>query len=112
MSYGIAASSAANPSFAEQIAFALSAVAAFSPLNLVVAYLAGRERGSLRSKRILLVASATNFLAVGAGLCVAFAIGLAVSGFAAWMLIPFGAGLSYMLVQAVELALARDVDET
>lgn len=107
VSYGIASTSRPPPVMGELFAFAMSAVAAFSLLNVVVAWFAGRESGALRSKRALLVATATDFFAVGAGLAAAFGISLTCSGFAAWVLIPFVAGLTYMLVQAIELGLAR-----
>lgn len=112
VSYGIAAAATPAPSFTEQIAFAIAAVAAFSFLNLLVAYLARGEPGDLHNKRILLVAAATDFVAVGAGVCVAFGVSRVAAGLAAWTLIPFCAGLTYLLVQAIELALARDVDES
>ena len=112
VSYGIAARSVQTPSVGEQIAFALSAVAAFSLLNVAVAVLARAESSNLGSKRVLLVATATDFIAVGAGLGVAIAIQSAISGLFAWILIPFCAGLTYMLVQAVELALGREVEKT
>src|SRR5699024_7641772 len=95
------------PTYGEQIGFAMSAVAAFSLLNLLVAYLDKGESSLVGSKRVLLVATATDFIAVGAGLGAALGIELTLSGLAAWILIPFAAGLTYMLVQAVELTLGR-----
>lgn len=112
VSYGIAATSGPPPTLGEQIAFAMSAVAAFSLLNVLVAIVARSEPGSLSSKRVLLVATATDFIAVGAGLGAAIGIETAFDGVLAWVLIPFAAGLSYMLVQAIELALGREVDES
>ncbi|HET7267300.1 MAG TPA: hypothetical protein VFJ15_04265 [Oleiagrimonas sp.] len=110
VSYGIASNADPSVSIGDQLAFAMSAVLAFSLLNLLVACFAGGESDSVRDKRILLVATATDFVAVGAGLAAAFGIAETLSGLAAWILIPFVAGLSYMLVQALEMAVGRRAD--
>lgn len=113
VSYGIASVSAPPPTLGEQIGFAMSAVAAFTLLNILVVYLAQGESDDLGNKRVLLVATATDFVAVGAGLGAAAGIDLLLTGLAGWILIPFVAGLVYMLVQAFELALGRmDVDQS
>lgn len=110
VSYGIAANANPSPSIGDQLGFAMSAVLAFSLLNILVVYFAGKEPTGVGDKRILLVATATDFVAVGAGLAAAFGIAEILVGLAAWIVIPFVAGLSYMLVQAIEMALGRQVD--
>lgn len=113
VSYGIVAASTPPPSRAEQIGFALAAVAAFTLLNLAVALLAQGESDAIGSKRVLLVTTATDFLAVGAGVGTAIGLDRLTNGLATWILTPFFAALIYMLVQAFELALGRiDADHS
>lgn len=111
VSYGIASTSAPPPTLGQQFGFAMSAVAAFSLLNVVIAYIARGESSKLQNKSTLLIASATDFIAVGAGLGAAIGVDRLVAGVAAWILIPFVAGLCYMLVQAFEFAVGREVDD-
>src|SRR5699024_6705005 len=108
----IASTTNPDPSVGEQVAFAMAAVAAFTLLNVAVAVFAQHESDSVGGKRVLLVATATDFIAVGAGLGTAVGVDCLVSGLLAWLLIPFVAGITYMLVQAVELALGRQVDRS
>lgn len=107
VSYGIISVSSPPPSIGELFGYAMGAIAAFSLLNLVVAYLARDEPNVSEREHVLLIATATDFIAVGAGLGAAFGIDAAVSGWAVWILAPFVAGLAYLLVQAFELALGR-----
>lgn len=103
VTYGVISSSEANPSLPELIGFALSAVTAFSLLNLLVSHLIRIESPSSATTRVLLVSTATDFLAVGAGVGAAIGIRYALHGWSAWVLAPFCAGLVYVLVQSVEL---------
>lgn len=113
VSYGIISTSAPPPTIGQQFGFAMAAVAAFSLFNVAIAYLARHETSAPESERVVLIATATDFMAVGAGLGVAFGVDFAVNGWAAWILTPFAAGLAYLLVQAVELALGRlDVEQS
>lgn len=108
ISYGIVSASSSTPSTAELVGFTLSAVAAFSMLNLLVAWLT-RNKAAVDSEptRVVLIATATDFLAVGAGFAAAYGATAAVSGWGAWVLAPFAASLTYGLVQALELAFGR-----
>lgn len=110
VSYGITAASEPVPSLAEQFAFAMAAVAAFSMLDVAVAILARGESGHVGSKRVLLISTSTDFIAVGVGLAAALGVESVVSGFAAWILVPFAAGLCYLLVQAAELTVGREAE--
>lgn len=103
VSYGIVSTSVPPPSMGELLGFAMAAVAAFSLLNLCVAWFAGRESGTPETERVLLIATATDFIAVAAGLGAAYGIGLVVEGWAVWVLTPFVAGLTYLLVQTLEI---------
>lgn len=108
VSYGIvSASSADKPSQLELVGFALSAVAAFAAMNMLVAWLKTIQPSDTERSRVLLVATATDFLAVGAGVGVVFAVATLLDGWAAWILAPFLAGVVYGLVQALEIAVAR-----
>jgi hypothetical protein len=83
--------------------FALAPVAAFSLLNLVPGAVLDDAGGS-GPERVVLVATATDLLAVGDGLAAAVGIGAVLSGWRAWALAPFCAALVYVLFQSVELA--------
>lgn len=107
VTYGTVSAAEGSPSHVELFGFALAAVAAFSLLNLVIAGMARRLPGGVVSTRVLLVATATDFLAVGAGVGAAVGVTGAIVGWPAWVLAPAVAGLVYVLVQAVELAVGR-----
>ncbi len=104
-SYGAVSVDEGSPSLPELVGFALAAVAAFAILNMVVAGTASAS-GSTTS-RTLLIGTATDFLAVGAGLGVAIALGQLLDGWLPWVLAAFGAALVYVLVQAVEMTVGR-----
>lgn len=104
VTYGVLSSANGDPALPEVFGFALSAVAAFSLLNLIVAtVLLKREPAGEPPRRVVLVATATDFFAVGAGIAAAVGIREVTSGWGAWVLAPFCAGLTYVLIQAVEL---------
>ncbi|MDN5791093.1 MAG: hypothetical protein L0H25_09535 [Micrococcales bacterium] len=88
------------------LAFALAGVAAFSILNLVVALLL-RDEEAAESERAILLGTATDFVAVAAGVGVAIGVNHLLEGIAAWLLSPFGAGAAYVIVQSFELALGQ-----
>lgn len=112
VSYGIVSAAESDPSIADQVGFALSAVAAFSLLNVLVAWLARREPVAIRSRAVLLVATATDFLAVGAGLGVVIGGTVIFTGLADWIVSPFVGAAVYLLVQAIELALGHEADQS
>lgn len=109
VTFGVISSAQGSPSLPELMGFALSAVAAFSLLNLLVARLLRVEPSDTDSEatRVLLLATATDFLAVGGGVGAAVGVRYAVGGWGAWVLAPFCAGVVYVLVQSVELAVGQ-----
>jgi len=106
VTYGIVSGASGSPSSLELIGFALSAVAALSLLNVLVTYLKKSELDDIERMYVLLIATATDFLSVGAGLGAAFAAST-LDDWIPWILAPFLAGLSYGLVQSLQIALAR-----
>ncbi len=104
VTYGVVSSKEGNPSLPELFGFALAAVAAFSLLNLAVAGLLRREQPSSDPAQVILVATATDFLAVGCAIATAVGVRVLLSGWGAWVLAPFIATLAYVLVQVVEIA--------
>jgi hypothetical protein len=112
VTYGvISAASVDKPTPLEQLGFALSSVAAFVLLNLVaIALLDDREPRT--SSRTVLIATAIDFLAVGAGVGAAIGLAAVLSGWRGWVIAPFFAGLAYVLVQALEFAVSdRGADD-
>ncbi len=107
VTFGVISSAQGHPSLPELIGFALSAVAAFSALNLLVAQLFLREPSDSTPARALLVGTATDFLAVGAGVGAAIGIRYTVGGWGAWVVAPFCSGVVYVLIQSIELAVGR-----
>lgn len=110
VTYGVASAAEGNPTLPELMGFALSAVAAFSLLNLIVAHLVKADGSTTETTRALLIGTATDFLAVGAAVGAAMGVARAVHGWGSWVLAPLCAGIIYVLVQSVELAvgLARE----
>lgn len=107
VTFGLLATVEGPPSTLELFGFALCAVAAFSLLNLIVFVLVHRRPETDPPQRALLAGTATDFLAVGAAIGAAYALTSVLSGWLVWMLVPFLAGLVYVLVQSVELAVGR-----
>lgn len=108
MTFGVVDLAEGHPSRLQLLGFAMAAVAAFSVLNLVV-FLFVRRTGDLATQqRALLIGTATDFLAVAAAIGSAFGVTALLHGWWAWLLAPFLAGLVYVLVQSVELAIGRD----
>lgn len=107
VSYGVVAAAADTPKAIELIGFALSAVAAFSLLNLLDAWLKTIEPDDAEHSKVLLVATATDFLSVGAGVGAALGITHVVHGWLPWVLVPFVASLVYCVVQALEIGVTR-----
>ena len=95
-----------TPSLPELMTFAVSAVAAFTVLNLVVA-LIGADGSAATTTRTMLIGTATDFLAVAAGVGVAIATGHVLAGWTTWAVGAFGASLVYVIVQSMEMTLGR-----
>jgi hypothetical protein len=107
VTYGVLNAGAGQPTLPESFGFAFSAVAAFSLLNLVVAGLLLNRAPQGEPRRVVLVATATDFLAVGAGIGAAAGLRVLVGGWGLWAVAPFCAGLAYVLVQALELSVGQ-----
>lgn len=105
--FGALSSIGGSPTLPELFGFGLSGVAAFSLLNLIVAGLILDQQGEGEPRRVVLIATATDFLAVGAGIGSAVGVAEAVPGWGGWVLAPFCAGVAYVLIQAVELWSSR-----
>lgn len=107
VSYGIVSSARGSPGPWQSAGFALSAVVAFSVLNMLVAWLKNVEIDEREGKLVLLVATATDFMAVGAGVGVALAATAWIPGWLPWIVVPFLVGVTYCIVQALEIAVTR-----
>lgn len=114
VSYGAVSTEHGHPDAGELLGFALCAVAAFASLNVLVALVLDRERRPGTPARIMLLATATDFLAVATGVGAAIGVAAACPALLAWLLAPLAASLIYVVVQAVEFAVGRatSVDET
>lgn len=109
--YGVVAAAQGNPSLPELFGFALAAVSSFSVLNLIVVALLLHERPPHETDRVILIATATDFLAVGSGLAGAVGIRYLLTGWGTWVAAPFTAAVLYVLVQTLELAAGLRADE-
>lgn len=107
VTFGVVSAAYGQPSLPELFGFALTAVAAFSVLNVLVALLLRGEEDDEPPSKVLLVATATDFLAVGAGVGAAVGIRFLIADTAAWLLAPFCATAVYVLVQSVELTVGE-----
>ncbi len=108
VTFGIVDAAEGQPSRLDLLGFALAAVAAFSVLNVLVFLLIDHDRDADALQRALLIGTATDFLAVAAAVGAAIGTTVLVHGGAAWLLAPFLAGVVYVLVQSLELAVGRD----
>lgn len=106
VSYGIVSGAAGKPSSLELVGFALSAVAGVSLLNVLVTLLKAEGPDDSERSYVMLVGTATDFLSVGAGLGVVFAVSR-LGGWLPWILAPLLAGVTYCLVQGMQIALAK-----
>ncbi len=104
VTYGVVSAHAPAPTSFELLGFALAAVAAFALLNLAVVATVSARDFETEPARVLLVATATDFLAVGGGVGVAMVIVRTLNGWAPWVLAPLGAGITYILIQSIEIA--------
>jgi hypothetical protein len=104
VTFGVVSSVVGSPSLGQMMAFALAAVAAFSLLNVALTVLLKPRSSDRETRQVVLIATATDFLSVAAGVAAAMGISHLLGGWAAWLLAPFCAGVLYVLVQAVELA--------
>lgn len=100
-----------SPNRAELIGFAMSSVAAFSLLNVVAAAVTEPEAGSAEKSSGVLLSTALDFLAVGGGVGLSFAVELLVGGWPSWVVTPFAATLAFVALQAVEMMLGRIAEE-
>lgn len=108
VTFGVVDAAEGTPSRLDLLGFAMAAVAAFSLLNVLVFLLLRGSRESDPPERALLIGTATDFLAVAAAVGTAIAATALVHDWAAWLLAPFLAGVLYVLVQSIELAIGRD----
>ncbi len=111
VTFGVLSAKQPAPTTADLFMFALSAVAAFSLLNVAVAHLLRTEPSQVTSSRTVLLSTATDFLAVAAAVGCAFAIRSVTTGLPRWSLAPLTATVAYVLVQAVELTVGQEETE-
>ncbi len=107
LTFGAVATGHGTPGDGELFGFAMAAVAAFSALNLFATWLSTRRPDPPTPKQVILVSTATDFLAVGGGLGAAVGVAAAFAGWPAWVLAPAAASVVYALVQALEFALGQ-----
>jgi hypothetical protein len=106
VSFGIMTTLSGQPTTPQMIGFGLAAVAAFSLLNITTTLLVHRE-AKREPRRVVLLATATDFLAVGSGSLVATAMASGLGGWVAWLATPFCVCLVYIFVQSAELAVGE-----
>lgn len=111
VTFGVVSHLEHEPRLTDLFLFAMASVTAFSLLNLFVAVRLPNTAESKPGERATLVGTATDFLAVGGAVGAAIGIGELVDGTLAWVLPPFVAGMVYVAVQAVELAVGREEAE-
>lgn len=107
VTFGVVSADQASESTPELMVFALSAVAAFSLLNLLVAHLTRKRPSGTSSSRVVLISTATDFLAVAAAVGCALGVRYLATGLTRWSIAPLFAGLAYVLVQSIELAVGQ-----
>lgn len=107
VTFQVVSSAAGSPTSGQMMLFALAAVAAFSGINLALATVVNVDASKRETSRVVLVATATDFAAVGAGIASAMGWVLVVGGWAIWAVAPFSAGIVYVVVQAIELYVGR-----
>lgn len=107
VTFGVLSQLDPHPGLFALFLFAVSAVFAFSLLNLLVVLRHGDGARDEPGERATLVGTATDFLAVGCAVGCAIGVAELFRGTVAWVLAPFVSGMAYVLVQSVELAVGR-----
>ncbi|GAA3605648.1 hypothetical protein [Microlunatus ginsengisoli] len=108
VTFGVLSQLEPKPRLIDLFLFALAGVAAFTVLNIVVVLRTGGRTTDGTGERATLIGTATDFLAVGAAVGVAIGTGTLLHNGWAWLLAPFAAGVVYVLVQSIELAVGRE----
>lgn len=112
VTFGVVSTVQSSPALLELVGFAVSAVAAFAVVNAVITGIGTVRQAGQASTRALVIGTATDFLSVGAGVGAAIGLRVGIHGWALWLVAPFVAGLCYVLVQSVELAVGqREVEQ-
>ncbi|WP_148061582.1 hypothetical protein [Cellulomonas sp. PhB143] len=104
--FGAVAVRLGDPTSLQIMGFALCAVLAFSLLNVLVALQIRRDPSEAvpEPARVLLIATASDLLAVAAAVGSAIGVTAWLAGGVAWFVAPLCSGLVYVVVQSAELA--------
>lgn len=105
-SYGAVSIQQGDPTTIELLCFAVAAVLAFSLLQIGAAALSSDTGPPQERRRVTLVGTSTDFLAVGFAVGAAAGLSSLLDGVPAWALPGFGVSVIYVLVQSVELLAA------
>lgn len=104
-SFGLLTTYEGSSSVGEVFAFALAAALAFGVLQ-AAATKGFAHRPDIFGRKTVMLGTALDILSVGLGLGGAALAGVVLSGFAAWPVGGFLAGLFYVGAEAIELAVA------
>ncbi|QDQ98293.1 hypothetical protein [Tomitella fengzijianii] len=107
--FGLLQSSEGSPPAGTIMLFAVGAVLPFSILE-AIASRGFRRSSRTQNEKVILLGTATNLISVAAALGAGYGTGVLLHGNVAWLVAPFVAGLVYMLVESVELAVAEAIE--
>jgi hypothetical protein len=106
--FGVLSALDASPSPSEVFLFAFAAVAGFTTVSALAHFT--RAGSEAEGTQVLLVASFLNFASVLAGVGAAALVSWAGHGWAVWTAGPFAGSVAYMVVNALEYAIAAEAD--
>lgn len=110
-SFGAIAAHEGAPGLSEVYAFMTGAVLGF--VAVLAAASAGFRRTAMEAERtnVLVIGSALALGSTAAGLGTATLVSALLEGYLAWGLAPFAGSTAFMLVLALEFAVAEEVEE-
>lgn len=104
-SFGVLGALHGSADVSEVFGFAIAGALAFTLLQML-ATRDFRERPDAAPRKVVMLGTALNFVSVAAAVGVAALVGLILPAAVAWPLGPFLASVTYVAVEAAELALA------
>ena len=107
--FGLLQTSVGDPSTLRVVLFALSAALPFSIVETITSR--GFRRAARRQgEKVVMLGTATNLISVAASLGVAYLAMRIAHDAAAWAVTPFVAGMTYIIVEALELSVAEAIE--
>ncbi|WP_052810215.1 hypothetical protein [Streptomonospora alba] len=109
----LAAVSALNgsPSVGQVFLFLLGAVLSFAAIEMLATRVFTRPMNDSEGTKVIALGSSLNLFSIGLAVGAAALVGLVLPSTAAWLVGGFFASVAYLLTAAVEMSVARRIEE-